>query len=77
VVDYIVRAIQEFGRPASNEELAAKIVEYGWHTKSDDKPVIVAATLRKYPEFHKVGGRWTFSPLYYENRPGEPVLPDE
>ena len=64
VVDYAMRALQELGGYANKEHLAAKMTEYGWNTKSDDKPGLIAATLRKYQEFEKQGELWTFSPTY-------------
>jgi len=71
VVDYVVRALKERGQPLTSEELAAIVTLYGWHTKSGEPAVIIAATLRKYPEFEKRRGRWTFSELYYSTRPNE------
>ena len=64
VVDYAIRALKELGGKASKEDLAAKMVGYGWKTKSDDKPGLVAATLRKYEEFEKQGELWSFSQYY-------------
>lgn len=68
VVDYAIRALRELGGYANKEDLAAKMTEYGWNTKSDDKPGLVAATLRKYQEFEKQGELWAFSQLYKEAR---------
>lgn len=64
VVDYAIRALLEMSGKASKEELARLMTGYGWNTKSDDKPGLVAATLRKYQEFEKRGEFWAFSPIY-------------
>ena len=65
-VDYAERALKELGGKASAEELADEMCSRGWNTKSDDKPGLVAATLRKYQEFEKQGSSWVFSRLYKE-----------